>query len=1014
MNDGIDDFSALARDIEAWDGSPSTATDLRRRVASIKAVDRPNSAAERNLEVVRKAYERRAALRVERITGTDADGSPRARYFAPFVGDPALGPWPFEDGNIRDATAALWLSVLGTAAPGAAVRRFVTEMLRARSRLLWVPASRCLAELALRDEECRRNLVEGLAAALPHGIPSRWPGAKRDRGGALPDAPKGSPGLANDGRHSTRHLLHLACCYLGRGGRLANFDAAQFMKLTLPAEPADSSVVLLSLLELLGPPGSSHASDWRTAVIDALPARLSEVPRGKEDEQHHEAVRELAARLADAPDGVAVRSAAMSWLAAASWKDAAGLDQLNLLWAWLENARFAAERADEATVAAMRTNAGPASRALAQALGAQEATTPLPERLVELVAIFNDDVRETTSLRSQYIAAVEILLLGQLPEIAPLPWRAIVRRGAGDKAATERLEGCVRDVAMADIVVQFSPTDGGESITMLRRVELPERVVLGLAARNNGFLARQVALQIERMIRGGERLRTSLERRRAEASTGGEQALEADEQIRRELASLAPRALDLAADFADVSPQELHDIISGGILDGRENRVRLLWSLLQQNPHGDLFGELRRMLRGPSDSRLHSLVGAIAEMDALHREKTTDVSSLAMQYEAVAKHVVDILQKEALASGSRNASVYLLGAAAVDALATSLVAALKLNRNEVASEAWCGALETVLFGRDGLSGIFAWRTWLGLPVGELREAFTRLRGTIDSVHEARRQSDLETRHCDELADAVSHLRACLSQSAWPETRMIEALLDALDGFLNERRRDATRIERDSRRVRRLLADRNEEALVDLVHNAPASVEFVSPRLLRELGGFLLRQLRYRDARRLRLAVQGRTPIKSALSFVAPLLIGVTAGAFATIQSGPAWNDVVLKPASTAYVTTLAMSLGASFLLLVSKLEKHRAAPPTAHGSFGNSGRWRHYTSVGLRVLPTYGICFVLALFTSGLVLWTLDGTATRSGSFLWQALLWSGISMFLGMYVGMLAQNQGFVSDGEE
>jgi hypothetical protein len=89
---------------------------------------------------------------------------------------------------------------------------------------------------------------------------------------------------------------------------------------------------------------------------------------------------------------------------------------------------------------------------------------------------------------------------------------------------------------------------------------------------------------------------------------------------------------------------------------------------------------------------------------------------------------------------------------------------------------------------------------------------------------------------------------------------------------------------------------------------------------------------------------------------------------------------------------------------------------TARDLVAGGSRARWFGRIAARALPVYAGAWALALASSFLVLLSLTGTSATELEALGgaaplplgrQVLLWSGLSLFLGIFVGLLAQGRG-------
>jgi hypothetical protein len=921
-------LSVLAARAASWDGTAKAAHALRDELRELEGVrQKGGTPGEQALLSARSGYRKRRPPDLARAA---CDPS-WARALAPFVGDPEMGAWPFHQPlTIDDDVAAGWLRVLAHGAVvDAALRTFVITMFRVRRRQVWIPASFALAKLAQRDDKLLALLLERWRESFPKGLPAKWSGE------VLARAPrrKAARGDDPDHAHAARHVFHAACAWLAAstaGVTLDGLAAADFAALALPhGDASDASVVLHGLAALVRGPATVGAVLPHLAmrVTEAMPSPLCD-----------EALRELATALESVVAAPELRATVTERLARPSWRGMQRVARLDNLASWVDTARWLAERGDSTRLGALRDDAGEARPLLELAL---DGTIPAPGNAVDaasvrLARVLDDDVWDTTPDRERALLVAELLALLDHADVAPLPWGALVHRAA-PRASLEPAAGTVAEAARADLAVLCARRDYPPR-TLLREAQLSEAVVLHLAGCQDGYVARQVAIELER------HLRVLARAARGEAAAGVAQA-------------------------------------------------KLCWRLLQRNPPSVTLRELARVLRG-TDTDLHRLVRALGRLDEL-RDRGAAVTDIAEAYRvaAVATHRL----------GDREApSMSLLGT-----VADSLVRAAELDEEGVGSEAWLRALSRCLLGERGEHGLDQWLRWLGAPAPGLESRWQRFAAAAAALRRASPRVD--EAHCEELASATAELSAAISSLSWPEETVLRRALALTERWIERARDQARRRAAEVERVTAMLDRGDEEGVLDVVATGEA-LDLLGADELRRMARFLLLRLRYRAAARLRREVRERVLLPGPWTHVAPLIAGVSSGTLLVLDVGIAWNDVVSRGHETGYVATVAIAL----LLSLAQLAIRVAAVSPPRPGMSRVG-W--VTRLGVRIAPTYLGALFLACTTSGIVLWTLAGTAARqvndvSLPFAAQTLLWGSLSLFLGIFLGLVVQGKSTFSDG--
>lgn len=153
--------------------------------------------------------------------------------------------------------------------------------------------------------------------------------------------------------------------------------------------------------------------------------------------------------------------------------------------------------------------------------------------------------------------------------------------------------------------------------------------------------------------------------------------------------------------------------------------------------------------------------------------------------------------------------------------------------------------------------------------------------------------------------------------------------------------------------------------------------------------------------------------RSWLIHLSPLLVGVPAGTLLVLDVGTAWSEVLLPGHEWAFRGTLLVSLALAFLTLVGGLARHTADDARKPG-LGGAMTW--IGGLARRGLPVFLGAWSLAFVCSFLVLISLTGTsetlvavgdADVALPLLRQTLLWSSLSLFLGIFLGLIAQGRG-------
>lgn len=617
------------------------------------------------------------------------------------------------------------------------------------------------------------------------------------------------------------------------------------------------------------------------------------------------------------------------------------------LWSWLETAKWL--RARGKPLGRLRLSAGPAARALDFALGEwmpEVRASPGEALLAPLAAVLDDDVWATTTSARRAAVLAESVLLLEREDVGRLPWGALVSRARGRDAQVNVVDRSrAAEVGLATVVVTLAGR-GDPPLALLRDAALSEDATLELARSRDPQVAIQVAVQVERLLRDHK---------------GGAAGAGATREI--------PGAGSTA---------------SGGERTREERQVRLLWRLLQQDPTAKVFLELEDLLRGDG-TPLHALVGALRALHQRREEANPSALALANDYGLAARAAADLLGRRGSEPDKLLAdlSARLTGAPPSDPLLSQRLA----------------RLQQLLFGEGAKTGLVDWLAWLGTPISaELHAEFERFRKAVDAAEAAQRGRP-EPEHHAELEDSAKALHARLASLIWPERAAALSAAyghGALASSLREGMAEAAAVDQE---IRKNLDEANEPGLRALV--APAALPRLSraqPALLRELHGVYLERLLFREASRL-ANLAGKPPLEeltlpSPAAYVAPVIAAVTGGVFLVLQVG-AWNELLVPLKVVPLAVTHAIALFTSFLQLMRLLQVQR----------------HELARVVTRLVLAFAATWLVAATVSALLLWSLDGTSSRMTHgqpipFVSQWMLWTSLSQFLGLFLGLVVQGR--------
>lgn len=914
--------ASLGARLAAWDGDVAEAMALREEVSRQERL-RLGKDASPELRGLAKATEfylstsrspRALATWLSRSANAEA-----ARVFRPLLGDPGMGDWPHDAPFVMsEADLVTWCRIFWELPPVVddRVRRLIGVAFQIRRRQTWPEACRAWAHLALHDDELRERLGRLWATCFPEPIQG-WPKT------GLSSARRILFDGGTKAVHLIRHTLFLGCCWRAVGGdpEVAGVEPELIAAMPLPRDDADRSVIVMALTELLG----AHLS----AMEGPLVARSREIGA---EELTEAAFRGLHDALPDGPARDAVREALLE----PRWKPG----RVDALWEWLNTAAWFQEAGDDDAVARMRASAEGAAEALSLKLG-EVPDAVVSEVLVDRLHRLLDRDRLAVTPKPELAANLaELRLWMHLPAAQKLPWGSLVRL-AIDDSRLGMLEGPVSEVAepsLCGLLAERRLT----SRTLMRDVELSKGHVLDLGALQDGFIAGQVAVQTERILR--------------EATQDSD-------------------------------------------------KVRFLWQLLQQDPPFKTFQELALVLRtdftlpteAPPDepvdeTPLHAMVKAVSTLDQ-HRDEGSGI-------EEIARAFADLVRctKAILGSDDR-------GASALDALANAFLAAVEQTSDPLMDPAWFARLENVVMGSDQRGGLVGWGWWLAEPedtsgavLAERRRgtdrALARLRTAVSMVRSV--QPTVTVDQHDELVNAAESLTQQVGTLGWPEKRLMDTLLRRLivrsDEALARGRRSAAAV----KQLHRLLEASDDPGLLAMV-NDREQLELLPLEEIRRMHRNWLGQLQFRQAAHLRRAVDGRFELPSRSSYLMPLFAAVGGGTFLVLDVGGEWLGLVDQGAWVRYAATVTLALSASFWLLLSDLGTRVRET--------NLSRQNRYVQLAIRALPTFLQAAAVSVVVSAIAMATLD-RLTFDGLGLSKLVLWSSLALFLGVFIGLILQGQ--------
>jgi hypothetical protein len=894
---------------------------------------------------------------------TSPQDGERLEFLGPFLADKALGATAYHDLDaIGDADLRIWLAVAAYAhAPSPEMIAFVDMALQTIRRETWVPAARAIAQLASRDATCRDRLQRYWLAHYPAELPSKW--------GALLGLPsKGGKGQAEKdemaeplgGRHMRRHMIATMCAWKAADAS-APFDVAHFVQMALPKDSADASATLIAYRHLL------DGAATRELAIPHLARRAQEAPR---EEQVDTALRRIAEQLYALPETTAGAHAALTAvldrLIQANWRaeiDKIGLKAFDLLVSTSRTLRWLAVAGPAGTGLPRWPNhleraiAGTTSLEREWALLVTQKQLPgwaddFAELSVGLLAkLFDPNWIDTVTSERRALTLAMALEAFEHADVRELPWARLVARAGRTAALTEWTTGRVADAARTDLArylqawLETRGHQGSPSAVLLRDVPLDAATVRRLAGMN-GFVANQVAVQVDRQLR------------------------------------LEPH---------------------------HAARVHLLWQLLAANPSAELFEKLKECLRAGSPYR--ELVAWMAEFSQAKAQLQVEAGTARTDGDAQLRSVYCELK---LAGLLAPADVKLLG----DLQACLRQPSEVVDLGPLAEKGPAGRLEFRQGWADGLvQTCAAVDNWLDVLRGK-DKGDARIAGIAESLREQLRLAiaALPAPTDRALQDLALQLQSLEKRCAeWPEGALVGLWLPSAKLAQQELTAKVEKSREARAQLEPLLASADETALASAF---PADrIQLLPGDDAKRLHRFWLDRLEFRRAAAIRLQLAGQVQLPSWYAYFAPMFAGILSGPLLMLDVGGNWNELLGAPGGQVTVhlwVTSAVALGAAFLLMTSMIAQ-RLGPTGSRGAQDRPRWW----AVASRTLPSFGGAVVLAVVAVALVLTSLEGTSIRGQAnapypFVPQVALWASLSLFLGIFIGLVAQGRSAAGEGKD
>lgn len=1064
-----EEVTRIAAALRNWqqDPDPGTALELR---AQVRQLSEPRQKFEDPAE--------RAVLLARNIVGakgvdkTLRQAGASAGYLGPFLGAEQAGAASYHDPlTIDDEHALFWLKYFRAHRVVVDERMldFVNEMFRVRPRDLWIPAAETFVAMASYDSTAKQRLRE----LCENFAPSTTPKPKRAKGTELDGATEGDELHMERARHLRRHVRYAAACWLARGGNPQELPTAlrAVPAPKLPADPTELSIEVLCLSARL-----TLVAD-RPQFLPRVAEFVAAAPTDYVVEEALRQLAHVLSEI-DGPEVASARAEVERRLLEPGWLPDGDGVTVDLVLSWLDSVEAVArpdiaERLGKqfpmmALLLAMRffplELADPIPALLDRLRAIFEpdvfATTPRLQRVLQIaeaLTLFNHPRVSNLPWRSLLRRA-----LGPAADLVP---RTDGR--AGEVAGSDLiawLAGASREIAGPDVTVYLP-------LYLVRHRPLTNAAVFRLAGCQNGRVARQVAVQTERRLR-------ELHEDCSEQIRFLWQVLQNDppEDLFAELpkdmrgSSTALHNLVVAVGKMDEArvPKRLGQ---GGSANLHVeplvsiNRVRALAS-----PYAELASAVRAHLaaaaKGTTDEPKIQAAIRILRMSELFTELAGSLQrssgNMSIEFLDTLRRVVGDGRGDGLAAWIEWVEGGRGGEDDLPALFVPVDSILRylLEQDQGATIARCDeAAGTIDKLESGLAGcpwperemvvqaLAVVRAWLNVRRRQLEDQLrfaeridrwleardaesmgesvrdrvsqfdSLLSAKLQDVHalllpatihelDALPADKLEKVH-ETLLGAGKHEQAEMLRNHQPEQRRAN-LKTLIEHYLDHRQVDKVVEEAEKRTVEDIGELRG--ALQSRVHN------FLLERMyLPEAARFRRKARRNAEAR----GGQAMIRLQSVPEYFAPLSVGVLAGPLILMGMGLSWNEVLLPGHEVEFSAMVIVSLIVALVTLTVGV-----ARITVGDVVSTKSRAARIAASVTAVLPVFVAALGLAVLSSAAVIGCLENTSVTivsgpSGNmplpFFKQLLLWSALSVFFGMFLGLIAQGKSlYKSRGNE
>jgi hypothetical protein len=253
--------------------------------------------------------------------------------------------------------------------------------------------------------------------------------------------------------------------------------------------------------------------------------------------------------------------------------------------------------------------------------------------------------------------------------------------------------------------------------------------------------------------------------------------------------------------------------------------------------------------------------------------------------------------------------------------------------------------------------------------------------------------DVEAPHLDPPTltiwrEGLAALRTLAEPLPWHVEAELDASIRACEDWLAAAADGAIERGQLIHSLRQAMQAGNETTLDGL---QPRDVQLLDSAFLRKIGHFYLRRLRFDGARKL----PERAEVPSPTSYFAPLLFAVIGAPLNAMQTKDIWEPVLASFPGGKYASVVLLLTFVCGYTLIQDA-RHRL-PGTGVEEFLK------------RVIPPLLGLYALNVATNAFVFWLVDPASGRFQTIL----LWSSLSLYLGLFIGLIAQGQKIDEDDD-